>query len=204
MKYAKHTVIWLAITMSLLIAVSSYRFLFVDDMHMAFGPDLWGHIDYNRLFFMLHIVAAPIALAVGPFQFMPWLRNRFRTLHKLSGYLYAAVIVVGGIGAFGMAFTVSTSVWSTVAYILLSTLWVSTTVYAVYHAAVTKKLTLHREWMMRSYALTLAGLMFRLILLILFAFGLTYTQAAEIAAWLSWVPNLIVAEYLIRRKGKTQ
>lgn len=53
--------------------------------------------------------------------------------------------------------------------------------------------------MIRNYALTFSGGMLRLWLAI-FDFGeVEFIEAYVLAAWLSWVPNLIVAEWMVSR-----
>src|SRR5438552_3763738 len=57
----------------------------------------------------------------------------------------------------------------------------------------------HREWMTRSYALVFAAVTLRLYAPFLEgAFG-EYNGYA-IVAWACWVPNLAVAEWLVRSK----
>jgi len=53
--------------------------------------------------------------------------------------------------------------------------------------------------MIRSFALTFAAFMLRLQLPMLFALGMDYPQASNVIAWACWVPNLSVAEWLVRR-----
>ena len=50
-----------------------------------------------------------------------------------------------------------------------------------------------------AFALTFAAVTLRLELVVLTIAGLTYVEAIEILAWASWVPNLLVAEWLLRR-----
>jgi hypothetical protein len=59
----------------------------------------------------------------------------------------------------------------------------------------------HRQWMIRNYALTFAGTMLRLWVPILVgAVGFDFLMAYRAIAWLCWVPNLLVAEWIIRRR----
>jgi hypothetical protein len=59
----------------------------------------------------------------------------------------------------------------------------------------------HREWMWRNYALTWGAVMLRLYMGVSQGLlGLTFDQAYPIVAWLAWIPNLAVAEWLVVRK----
>jgi hypothetical protein len=60
----------------------------------------------------------------------------------------------------------------------------------------------HREWMIRNYALTFAAVMLRIWLPLFSALGYGFPKAYIAVAWVSWVPNLLVAEMMIRF-GKT-
>ncbi len=55
----------------------------------------------------------------------------------------------------------------------------------------------HREWMTRSYALIFAAVTLRLYMPLLDAVLGEYSGYA-LVAWLCWVPNLLVAEWMIR------
>jgi hypothetical protein len=53
--------------------------------------------------------------------------------------------------------------------------------------------------MIRSYALCFAAVTLRIWLpLFQFALGLEFIFAYRIIAWLCWVPNLVVAELIVR------
>ncbi|MEQ8879328.1 MAG: DUF2306 domain-containing protein, partial [Cyclobacteriaceae bacterium] len=64
-----------------------------------------------------------------------------------------------------------------------------------------KKIEEHQRWMLRSYALTFAAVTLRLWLPALTGLGIAFIVAYKIISWLSWVPNLLVVEWLINRTG---
>jgi len=91
----------------------------------------------------------------------------------------------------------------------LAVLWFVTGVFA-YRAARERRLDHHRAWMIRNYSLTFAGVMLRAWLPILIvgyaaATGADATAAFEwayvIVPFLCWVPNILFAEWLVRRRG---
>jgi hypothetical protein len=57
--------------------------------------------------------------------------------------------------------------------------------------------------MIRSYALTFAAVMLRIYLPLSQVYGIPFEPAYQTIAWLCWVPNLIVAEWLILRQQLT-
>ena len=54
--------------------------------------------------------------------------------------------------------------------------------------------------MIRSFSLTFAAVTLRLYLPIGIVSGLTFEQIYVATAWISWVPNLLVAELYLRRE----
>ena len=53
--------------------------------------------------------------------------------------------------------------------------------------------------MIRTNALTFAAVTLRLWLPAFIASGADYIEAYTAVAWLSWVPNLLVAEWIVHR-----
>ena len=53
--------------------------------------------------------------------------------------------------------------------------------------------------MIRNYALTFAGVMLRIWVPVTTTLGAEFTAAYTVIAWMCWVPNLLVAEWIIRR-----
>jgi hypothetical protein len=70
--------------------------------------------------------------------------------------------------------------------------------YRAYKHIRSKEIDRHREWMTRNYALTFAGVMLRLWNPIFGAMGIDFTTGYMAVAWLAWVPNLIIAQWVIR------
>jgi hypothetical protein len=66
-------------------------------------------------------------------------------------------------------------------------------------AAVEGRFAQHREWMLRSYALTATAITLRLMLPASALLGLEFLVAYPVIAWLGWITNLSLFEYYIRR-----
>ena len=63
------------------------------------------------------------------------------------------------------------------------------------------KITQHQDWMIRSYSLTLAAVTLRIYIFVAsFFVSLNDPMAYATLAWLSWVPNFVIAGLLIKRK----
>ncbi|MEK8132166.1 DUF2306 domain-containing protein [Paenibacillus filicis] len=81
--------------------------------------------------------------------------------------------------------------------------WLATTWLGVL-AILRGRVREHRGWMLRSYAFTLAAVTLRLYqfpLMLLFAGQ--FEPGYRVVAWLCWVPNLLIAEWVARRQHLT-
>ena len=152
---------------------------------------------------MLHITGMVFALALGPFQFLRSLRNRHRSLHRTMGKVYIACALVGGLGGLYMSFYSIADIWSGVGFGLLAVGVLISTSQA-YVSIRNRQIDEHREWMTRSFALILAAVTLRIYAPVLQIWVSEYTTFA-IVGFLSWVPNILVAEWMIRRqRGRTR
>jgi hypothetical protein len=81
----------------------------------------------------------------------------------------------------------------------LDLLWLFTAAVAIARAR-QRRFDEHRAWMMRSYSLTFAAATVRLAALPLLVFTREPVVAITCTFW-SWILNLVVAEWLIRRRS---
>ena len=188
-------VLW---ALTFVVVLASLRFAFVA-LELA-QPAMIYHALERPLVFYGHVVGATIALALVPFQFWTRLRMRHLTLHRRLGRLYAVAILLGGISGVWLAMTTQTGSVAGAGFALLGVAWLYVTGNAV-RLAMLGDIAAHRRWMIRSAALTLAAVTLRIYLPILAAtrgFETGYT----LVAWLCWVPNALLAEWILRREGQ--
>jgi uncharacterized membrane protein len=153
-----------------------------------------------RIAFFVHVFSSLFVLLAGFTQFSPRLLGNYKKLHRIIGKIYVIdILFVTGPASFIMALLANGGISSRIAFTLLAILWMGTTALA-WRTAMSRQFTAHREWMMRSYALTLSALTLRAWKWLLIAlFHLRPLDTYMIVAWMGFVPNLLVAEYLIRR-----
>lgn len=185
---------------SIIIGVISYRFLALD-MNLAFRG-FADHINNRNLTLIAHISAAPIALIIGVIQLLPKKRARRPTLHRWLGRIYGLSILVGGISGLMLAINALGGPIAGWGFGLLAILWLGVTAQAI-RMAMTRNFVEHRKWMIRSFALTFAAVTLRLYLLGFMLGGVSYIPASVYVAWMCWVPNVIFAEWWIRRTSSS-
>lgn len=152
----------------------------------------------------LHIAGGMGALLAGPWQFSQKLRARRLNLHRWLGRFYLLEVGLGSIAGFVMA-VVSEEGWPThLGFATLAVLWFLTGLQA-YLKVRRAEIVAHRQWMMRNFALTLAAVTLRNYLpLMLFGLHWSFRQSYIAVSWLCWVPNLLIAEWMIRRQPKRE
>lgn len=172
---------------------------------LSLGPafsGMVGHIADQKLAFLTHVSAAPIALALGTFQFAGGLRARFPVAHRWSGRIYVGAILLGGISALFLSANALDRPFAATGFGALALFWITTTAIAL-RFALARDLHRHRAWMIRSFALTFAAVTLRVQLPFFFLVGeLDYLQASNYVAWLCWVPNILAAEWYIRASAR--
>jgi uncharacterized membrane protein len=148
-----------------------------------------------------HVLGGAVALLSGPWQFSSRLRTSRPQLHRAIGYTYVTAIFVGGI--FGLVLAkISMGGWIThLGFGSLAVAWMATTAVALNYARKGNFLR-HRAWMVRSFALSLAAVSLRNYLPLL-SMRLPFLTAYAIVSWLCWVPNLILAEWLIASPSRS-
>ncbi|MBL9130025.1 MAG: DUF2306 domain-containing protein [Verrucomicrobiaceae bacterium] len=151
--------------------------------------------------FWIHVFTSMLALLAGFTQFFPALLCRAPRLHRWMGRAYVLnVCLITGPASLIMAFYANGGLSSRLAFTLLACGWLLTTAMG-WRDALRRRWDTHRAWMIRSYALTLSAITLRAWKwLLVLLFDPRPMDVYRLVAWLGFVPNLIVAEWLIRRR----
>ena len=173
--------------------------------YLTFDPDNFNFTDQKMVYaahltmLMMHIIGAMLAILIGPFQFLRRLRTgRFLKIHRWLGRIYLISVLISGIGGLYMAQFAYGGIVSELGFTALAVLWLYSA-YRAYRHIRNKQIDQHREWMIRNYALTFAGVMLRLWVPTSLALGIDFLAAYRVIAWLCWVPNLFFAQWMINR-----
>lgn len=162
-------------------------------------PDFMARFSEIPWSARLHIIPGGLALMLGAFQFHSGLRSRWLAMHRNIGRAYVTFVLVGAVGGLILAWYAPHSPATRLGFASLAVVWFYSGSMA-YYAVRQGNIALHRQWMIRCYALTLAAVTLRIqIPLFQEAMGLSFEQAYAIVAWFSWIPNLIVAEWFFNQ-----
>jgi uncharacterized membrane protein len=151
----------------------------------------------STLFGMGHVLGGLIAIVLGPFQFIPALRSRKPRVHVWVGRVYVGGVMLGGISAFRVSFTSMCRPLGQYGFALLASAWLITAAKGMSEIWA-GRVTLHRQWMTRNFALTYAAVMLRWQLILYVALGMDIEPALSLTGYTCWIPNLIFIEWWIR------
>ncbi|MEO6049711.1 MAG: DUF2306 domain-containing protein [Pyrinomonadaceae bacterium] len=202
-----------AFTVALLLALAFFTVLMarITAAYIPYNTDVgflrikqsYIDIDHWRIAFFVHVYMSIWALLAGLTQFSSTIRDYYPKLHRLFGYLYVAdVLLITGPAGLLMGFYANGGIPSKISFITLAVLWLFFTAMALVKARNGDYVS-HGNFMMRSYALTLSAVTLR-------AWKWSLTNSFELppmdvyraVAWLGWVPNLAIAEFLIWRHSR--
>ena len=156
---------------------------------------------HYRLGFFVHVYSSLFVLLAGFTQFSDRILKNKKWLHRLSGRMYVTIVLVlSAPSGFLIGLYANGGITSRIAFCTLGVLWFACTLIAFlkirkgdYRA--------HVSFMYRSYALALSAITLRAWkYLIVYLFHPHPMDAYRIVAWLGWIPNLLLAEYLIYKK----
>jgi hypothetical protein len=156
---------------------------------------------------LLHIFPSILALALGPIQLNVRVRQASFLRHRIIGWIYVLGVLCGAVGAWYLTMVSTQPFWGSFSFVLLAAAWMSTLLVAVFHILhrhtgseeeKAARVLLHKEWMVRNYALTFAATSLRWEMAILQEM-LGKDVGYALVSWTCWVPNAMIVEYYIRR-----
>jgi uncharacterized membrane protein len=162
---------------------------------------LLADVLWNSMFYM-HIVLGGLALLIGWIQFNKKIQRTNIQLHRTIGKVYMIAVLLSGIAGLYIAYH-ATGGWSPkLGFIGLGLTWLYTTIRG-YTSIRKKDIETHQKMMIYSYAACFAAVTLRIWLpLLTQSFG-AFLPAYKIVAWLCWIPNMMVAYFIIKRTTKT-
>jgi uncharacterized membrane protein YsdA (DUF1294 family) len=155
----------------------------------------------HRLLTMLHIVPGLLFILLGPLQFVRSLRVRWPGLYRWSGRVFLVSGMIVGITALVMSPQLAIGGANETAAATLFALVLLFSLIKAYLYIRARNVALHREWMIRAFAVGLAVATVRPIVGVFFATrSITHLSPRDFfgtAFWLGFTIQLMAAEIWI-------
>jgi uncharacterized membrane protein len=193
-RYVRASLVALGALLSAGIALVSYRYL-VPGIPAPAGV---AANAFSVPWLTVHAAAAATALLVAPLQFRSRLRARRPSVHRLLGRVYVTCCLIGGATGLALAMGTTAGPVAAAGFGSLALVWLIVTAQA-WRLAMRRNFVVHREWMIRSFALTFAAVTLRLYLPIAQLLPVELDDAYRAISFLCWVPNVLLAEAYLRR-----
>ena len=170
-------------------------------VYLNFKPEVYtDYFWYRAPWLLAHIICGLIATIIGPFQFIGVLRRKAIGLHRNLGKVYVGAIVISTFISFYLVSTARLGLAYAVGLAFLGIAWLGSTLMA-YFSIRKKNIVMHKEWMIKSYVLTLAFVSFRVVedILIMMDLG-TFADRKILMAWGCWAIPFFITEVLLQSR----
>ena len=175
----------------------SKSFSFIEERTFLFEGNL-----YNACFY-IHIFAGMLCITTALIQFSRYILKKSKAIHRWSGKIYVFVVLfLGAPTGLYMSFFAKGSFWERALFMFMAIFWFITTFYGlkVIHK---KNVLAHKIWMMRSYAMAMTAVTFRVYHIVFYLVGWGHLENYEVSLWLSVIGNMLFTEYIIYRKSRS-
>lgn len=155
--------------------------------------------------FYLHVCAGGVAMLLVPLQLSSRIRRRRPQVHRVVGRVVALSIAIAAPAGLAMAPYNEAGPIGVAGFGLLAVGWFGCMAMSIATIRRGDRVA-HRRWAIRTFALTYAAVMLRLWLGVMMAAqiaggidaDLAFDRAYVLVPFLCWVPNIIVAELVLR------
>ena len=151
-----------------------------------------------RACFYAHVFGGLVCLATGPFLVWGALLRRATWLHRVLGRAYVmAVLGCGGPAGMYLALRARGGAAGVLGFLVLGVLWIATTARGV-QLVLRGEIAAHRRWMLRSYAVALSAVFFRVLFVALPLAGVGGDASYVVSLWASLAVSVFAGEVLAR------
>lgn len=171
-------------------------FSFIEERNLLFQNSLYSSCFY------IHIFAGAICITTALIQFSRYILKKSKAIHRWSGKLYVFVVLfLGAPTGLYMSFFAKGSTWERLLFMFMAVTWFVTTLYGL-STIMKKNVLAHSIWMMRSYAMAMTAVTFRIYHIVFYQMDWGHLENYELSLWISVFGNMLFAEWLIYRKCK--
>lgn len=152
---------------------------------------------FYKACFYIHILAGMFCIGTALLQFSSYILKRRRQVHVWSGRIYVfVVLLLGAPTGLYMSFFAKGSMAERVLFMFMALLWFFFTLKG-FTTVLQRKILAHKVWMIRSYAMAMTAVTFRICYIILHLLGVELLTNYEVSLWISVLGNVLVAEAII-------
>ena len=174
----------------------SNDFSFIQERGLLFQSTI-----YKASFYM-HIAAGAFCIGTALIQFSSYILKKRKAIHVWSGRIYVfVVLLLGAPTGLYMSFFAKGSFYERALFMFMAVFWFFTT-YNGLTTILKKNVLAHKIWMIRSYAMAMTAVTFRVYHILFYLSGWSHLENYEISLWISVIGNMLFAEYFIFRKSK--
>ena len=174
----------------------SKDFSFIEERSFLFKNNF-----YNACFY-IHIFAGSVCIITSLIQFSRYIMKKSKAIHRWSGKLYVAVVLfLGAPTGLYMSFTAKGSFWERALFMFMAIWWFITTLNGL--STIHKRNVIaHKIWMIRSYAMAMTAVTFRVYHIAFYLLGWGHLENYELSLWISVIGNMLFAEWIIYRQSR--
>lgn len=149
--------------------------------------------------FYIHVFTCIVCLLTGAVQFSNVMLHKYPLVHRFLGKIYFYnIIIINFPAGLILAIYANGNLPGKLAFVLLSLLWVCFTINSVVNIR-NGNIQKHKDFMIRSYSLTLTALSLRILKFIMSNYtNWSYNDIYVFNAWVSLFFNLCAAEVIIK------
>ncbi len=159
-------------------------------------------IPFYSFCFYTHIAAGSFCILSALLQFSSYILKKRKTIHVWSGRVYVfVVLLIGAPTGMFMAFFAKGSNMERALFMVMALVWFYATARGL-QTVLEKNIVAHKHWMMRSYAMAMTAVTFRVYHIFFYYIGWAHLENYEISLWISVIGNILFAEAFIFFKNK--
>ncbi|MED4955843.1 DUF2306 domain-containing protein [Paenibacillus sp. FSL R5-0527] len=159
---------------------------------------VWLNVMY------IHVAFACIAMAAGLLNFSSRIFEKSRRFHRINGYVYIVSVLLIVLTSGYMAPYATGGRIGSMGFNALNLIWLFITIMALVQIK-RKRITQHRNWMIRSYAFCFTNMLIHLITTLFHqGVGLVYVTSYTIGVYGSIVLLLVIPGIIIRMIGPSK
>ena len=196
---------WLPVSVFSLLLIYNTIPYFSFDKDFSFIEErslLFKNRVYNTSFY-IHIFAGAFCILTALVQFSRIILKKVKAIHRWSGRVYVFVVLfLGAPTGLYLSFFAKGSIWERSLFLFMACFWFISTFYGL-SSVLKKNVLAHKVWMIRSYAMAMTAVTFRVYHIAFYLLGWDHLKNYELSLWISVIGNMLIAEWVIYRKSKS-